>query len=108
MVNLEIRNKLPSDAIVFDNQSYDNSIIGVTLDGRVIYCLEYMIDEYMQENQCEEIDAIEWIEYNTIRALVYMGEKAPLIVTNQFQGEEDAEPYSIEELLKCEVVDDGE
>ena len=31
-----------------------------------------------EEFTCEE--AIEWIEYNTIRALPYMGEGAPIIV----------------------------
>lgn len=30
-VNQEIRNKLPPDAVVFDNYAYDNSIIGITL-----------------------------------------------------------------------------
>lgn len=30
-VNVDIRNKLPTDAVVFDNYAYDNSIIGITL-----------------------------------------------------------------------------
>lgn len=30
-VNQDIRNKLPPDAVVFENNSYDNSIIGITL-----------------------------------------------------------------------------
>ena len=44
MINEIIRSKLPKDALVFDNHSYDNSIIGVTFDGRAIYCLEMMIE----------------------------------------------------------------
>ena len=31
-VNLELRAELPEDAIVFDNMSYDGSIVGVTTD----------------------------------------------------------------------------
>ena len=80
MVNFDIRDKLPDDAIVFDNHAYDNSIIGVTLDDRVIYAFELMVAELMEDEGWEELDAIEWIEYNTIRSLPYVGKNAPLIV----------------------------
>ena len=79
-INEEIRNKLPEEALVFDNASYDNSIIGITFDDRAIYSFERMIQEYMSDNDCDEIEAIEWVEYNTIRALPYAGDKAPMIV----------------------------
>jgi predicted metal-dependent phosphoesterase TrpH len=36
-------------------------------------------EEYMKDNNVRDIDAIDWIEYNTIRALPYMGENAPII-----------------------------
>jgi hypothetical protein len=81
MINEIIRNKLPEDALVFDNHSYDNSIIGVTFDGRAIYCLEMMIEELMQDEEMSMEEAIEWIEYNTIRSLPYAGEKAPIVVS---------------------------
>ena len=80
MVNFDIRDKLPVDALVFDNHAYDNSIIGVTLDDRVIYSFELMVDELMKDEDWDETDAIEWIEYNTIRSLPYAGKNAPLIV----------------------------
>lgn len=79
-VNIDIRNKLPDGALVFDNHAYDNSIIGVTLDGRVVYGYEPMVNELMTDEGWDELDAIEWIEYNTIRAIPYCGEKAPIIV----------------------------
>ena len=79
-VNVDIRAKLPKDALVFDNHAYDNSIIGVTLDGRVIYDYDAMIQELMADESWDELDAIEWIDYNTIRALPYAGNKAPVIV----------------------------
>lgn len=28
----------------------------------------------------EESEAVEWVDYNTVRGVSYMGEKAPLIV----------------------------
>lgn len=79
-VNLEIRMKLPPDSLVFDNSSFDNSIIGTTLDGRVIYDFDLMVQEYMKDEECSPGEALEWIEYNTMRALAYMGKKAPLVV----------------------------
>ena len=79
-VNQDIRNKLPPDAVVFDNHAYDNSIIGTTFDGRAIYDFDKMAEELMQDEGWTHEEAVEWIEYNTIRVLPYGGEKAPLIV----------------------------
>lgn len=78
-INKEIREALPEDSLVFDNASYDNSIIGVSTDGRVIYSFNKMVKELMADDGCSELEAIEWIEYNTIRSLPYMGENAPII-----------------------------
>lgn len=83
-VNFDIRNQLPDGALVFDNHAYDNSIIGVTLDGRVIYDYDAMVRELIVDEGWDELDAIEWIDYNTIRALSYAGEKAPIIVRLDF------------------------
>lgn len=74
MKNDEIRKLLPPNTLVFDSCAYDNSIIGITLDGRAIYCYERMIDE-----ECTYEEAMDWIEYNTIRSLPYAGPKAPVI-----------------------------
>jgi hypothetical protein len=83
-INYEIRKLLPPDSIVFDNHSYDNSIIGVTLDGRAIYCFERMIEEFREDEDCDYLEAVEWIEYNTLRALPYIKGKRPLVVyTNE-------------------------
>lgn len=79
-VNLDIRDELPDDAVVFDNYAYDNSIIGITLDDRVIYAYENMVEELMEETGWDEIECIEWIEHNAIGAVPYAGDKAPLIV----------------------------
>lgn len=78
-VNKEIRENLPEDAMVFDNASYDNSIIGVSTDGRVVYSFSKMVTELMTDDGLSEIEAIEWIEYNTIRSLPYLGPNAPII-----------------------------
>lgn len=78
-INIEIRTALPEDAIVFDNYAYDNSIIGVSTDGRVVYSYEKMVQELMSDEGMSEMEAIEWIDYNTIRAIPYGGEFAPIV-----------------------------
>ena len=78
--NKEIRDLLPDDSILFDNVSYDNSIIGTTFDGKAIYDYDLMIVELMQDDNISEADAIDWIEYNTLRSLPYAGDKAPLVM----------------------------
>ena len=79
-VNLQLRDELPEDAIVFDNMSYDGSIIGVTTDDRVVYSYDKMVEELMQDEEWSYEDAVEWIDYNTIRALPYTGPNGPIIM----------------------------
>ena len=79
-VNLQLRNLLPEGALVFDNASYDNSIVGVTTDRRVVYDYNKMIAELMEDEGWSYDDAVDWIEFNTIRSLPYAGEMAPIIM----------------------------
>ena len=79
-VNLQLRAELPEDAIVFDDMSYDGSIVGVTTDGRVVYDYDKMVEELMEDEEWSYEEAAEWIDYNTIRALPYVGENAPIIM----------------------------
>lgn len=85
MVNKELREELISrvddDLVFFDNLSFDNSIIGLTHDNRVAYLFSKMIEETKEQLNCNDTDAIEWLEYNTIRALSYFGhENKPVII----------------------------
>ena len=79
-INLEIRELLSPGAIVFDNPSFDNSIIGNTFDGRAIYDFDCMVEEMMEDEDLSREDVIDFIEYNTIRSLPYAGRYAPIIV----------------------------
>lgn len=60
--------------------SYDSALIGVTEDNRAVYDYEKMIEWLVTEQEFTEEDAVEWIGYNTIRALPYFGEDAPIIM----------------------------
>lgn len=79
-VNHDLRAELPEDAIVFDNPSFDRSIAAVTTNGQVVYDYDSMVIELMEDDGISEEEAIDWIEYNTLRALPYAGEMAPIVI----------------------------
>ena len=60
--------------------SYDTALIGVSDDNRAVYDFDKMIDWLMETQHFTDEEAREWIEINTIRALSYFGEGAPIIM----------------------------
>lgn len=68
------------NVIIFQEPSYDDALIGVDTSNRAVYDFNKMVEWLMKEDNIDETDAIEFIEYNTVRALSYMGENSPIIV----------------------------
>ena len=68
------------DVVILANYSYDSALIGVTEDGWAVYDYDKMVAWLVETEGFTEMEAIEWIDYNTIRALPYMGDRAPLIM----------------------------
>ena len=70
------------DSKVFENPSYLNAIIGVSDTGQVCYHYEKMIECLMEESDDMTYeDAIDFISFNTERALPYEpAEKRPIII----------------------------
>ena len=62
------------------NYSYDDALIGVSEDGRAIYDYEKMVQWLVEKEEFSYEEAAEWIDYNTIRALGYMSEGAPIVM----------------------------
>ena len=83
-MNKEIRQALcdmgHDEAIVFDGPAFDEAIVGVTDEGRVIYDYDMMVHCLRAEDGISEDEAIDFIEYNTMRALPYAGPNAPIIM----------------------------
>lgn len=70
------------DSVLFENPNYKSAIVGYdVVTGRVIYSYNLMIEHLMTVDNMSEEEAIEFIEYNTVRAIPYMGEKSPIILT---------------------------
>lgn len=86
----EINNKADAEQLLlnngyegvkyFTNFSYDSALIGVTSDERAVYDYELMVEWLVYTEDFTEEEAREWIDYNTIRALPYMGEDGPIVM----------------------------
>lgn len=67
------------DAVVFESPDYAAAFIDVSHDVRAVYAFDAMVASLIAEGMQPD-EAIEFIDYNTLRALHYMGDKAPVIV----------------------------
>lgn len=97
MVNDEIRkaienycreNELEENEcpLLLDNPAFDNSIVGITSDNRLIYDRNRMVEELSEEfaedgiSEDPEMEAEDFISYDTERAIPYFGEHRPIII----------------------------
>ena len=67
------------DAPHFINPDYEDALVGVTEDGRVVYDFNKMVEYLMNKEGWSDIEAIDWIEYNVIKSIPYMGKNSPII-----------------------------
>lgn len=68
------------DSVLLDPVDLDAAVIGHTDEGRVIYDYEKLVKAFMDTDGMTDEEAREWIDYNTLRALPYAGEKAPIVM----------------------------
>ena len=74
---------LEEDTVIFSNPSYKTALIGVSSDGQAVYDYNKMVDFLVANgDDITEGEAIEFVDYNTIRSLPYMGEKHPIVMYN--------------------------
>ena len=64
----------------FKGDSFDTAILGYTEDGKLVYSYDKMIEWLTENDDLSPEESQEWIDYNTIRTIPYMGEKSPIIV----------------------------
>ena len=79
--------------IILEGDEFADGAIGITNDYHVVYSYERLVESlakaYKEENQTEadaELEAMEWLDYNTIRSLPYM-EKDGLVPVIVFELE---------------------
>lgn len=68
-------------------EQLDDAIIGWDMDGHhVYYSYEKLVAAFYNAFDDEDTDedklttAVEWVDYNVVRGVAYMGERAPIII----------------------------
>ena len=74
---MEYLSEMYPEAIILDG--LNDGIVGVDVDGHVVYSYDKCVDCMIKHGMTDE-EAIEWIDYNTIRAIPYMGEHKPIMM----------------------------
>lgn len=74
-----------TDTVYLTGYNYYSAIIGYTDDGGLVYSYEKMIEYLIKEAEMTQEEAIEWIDYNVLRAIPYMGDTKPIIVYELIQ-----------------------
>lgn len=70
------------EIVVFNNPSYESAIMGLSTNYEVIYDYDLMIEYLVENDNITPGEAIDFIEYNTIRALPYIiGQHKPIILS---------------------------
>lgn len=68
------------DTVVLESPDYLSAIVGISEEGRLIYSYDRMVEHLMTAENMDAEEAMEFIDYNTIRALPYAGEMAPIVL----------------------------
>lgn len=69
---------LKPDGFDGDPNGYNEAIVGLTDDGKLVYSIEKMIDLLSQHDNMTTEDASEFLYFNTFCA--YVGEQTPLFI----------------------------
>ncbi len=76
----QLKDKLHDETVILEPQDlFNNAIVGIK-HKRIMYDYDKMIAEYMNYYKATYEDAQNCIEFNTCRAVDYMGEYKPIIV----------------------------
>ena len=77
-VNEKLTENDYDNVIVLQNPDFATALIGVSIDNRAVYDYMKML-ECLREDGMTDEEAVEFIEFNTLRALAYAGPAGPII-----------------------------
>ena len=66
--------------ILLEPEYYDKAIVGNDDYGRVIYSYDKLVETLVEHDRMSEEEAMEWLDYNTLRAIPSMGMMAPIVM----------------------------
>ena len=76
-----------AENIIMLDEDYAPAFIGVTSDGSAVYSYEKMITAFAEKHNLPVDEAMEFIDYNTIRSIDYLPKDchAPVIVFGKLE-----------------------
>ena len=77
----------PDSVVKFVDPSFDDAVVGITSDGRLVYDYDAMVRLLAAHDGMDEEAAAEFIDYNTVRSLPYV-QDGP-IVFRRFEEDGD-------------------
>jgi hypothetical protein len=73
--------ELLDQIIILEGDEFADGFIGLSTDNNVVYSYEKLVESLSKQDDWDETSAIEWLDYNTLRALPYITEGiAPIII----------------------------
>jgi len=78
----------PDAVMKFSDPGFDRAAVGMTHDGRLVYDYALMVRQLAEDDGISEEEAAEFVDYNSLRSLPYMGPGAPMVFC---RFEEDAD-----------------
>ena len=82
MTRSEILELIPDEtlAVMLEPEGMDSALIGYDeSEDRLVYSYKRLVAYFVKEGMSEE-EAVEWVDYNVIRGIAYMGENAPIVI----------------------------
>lgn len=70
--------RMVDDTVLLDPEYLDEAIVAVKKH-RAVYDYYLLVKAYQDNENWTYEDAVEWVEYNTMNALPYMGKLGPLV-----------------------------
>jgi len=86
MINKEIRESIKEflnedlQCVILENPSFDNSIVGITENGQLVYLYDSMIKELSIDDGISLEEAADFISYDTLRSIQYAGDNKPIVI----------------------------
>lgn len=83
---LDVDDSLHGCILLEPREELDDAIVGWDMDGNhVIYSYEKLVAAFYNAFEDEDEDdrlqtAVEWVDYNVVRGVAYMGERRPVII----------------------------
>lgn len=89
------RKQMQDDTLLLEPSFLDTAVVGV-VRGKMVYAYPLLVEAYAKNNGGDEQTWREFVDYNTLGALPYMGSMAPIVVDYAY----DPEDHNGDEILK--------